>query len=178
LPPDQPLTLVAQISSLTLEINATDLRCSHVSDCFTVANAHAMTKPLDVEIFFDGECPLCTREVALLRRRDRRARILFTDIAAHDFDASTLGVTQQDLMARIHGRLPDGTLIEGVEVFRRAYSAIGLGPLVSMTRLPGVHQLLDAAYRLFARNRLRLTGRCAAGHCELPHSAGPNGQSP
>jgi len=129
-----------------------------------------------VEIFYDGECPLCTREVALLRRYDRRAGILFTDIAAQGFDAGALGLTQHDLMARIHGRLRDGTVIEGVEVFRRAYQAIGLGLLVPLTRLPGISQLLDAAYRLFARNRLRLTGRCTAGHCQLVQGAGTDHQ--
>jgi predicted DCC family thiol-disulfide oxidoreductase YuxK len=69
---------------------------------------------------------------------------------------------------RIHGRLPDGTLVEGVEVFRRLYAAVGLGILVAATRLPGIAQLLDLGYRWFAKNRLRLTGRCADGACELP----------
>jgi predicted DCC family thiol-disulfide oxidoreductase YuxK len=63
-------------------------------------------------------------------------------------------------MDRIHARLPDGRLIEGVEVFRRLYAAVGLGALVAPTRLPGVAHLLELAYRAFARNRLRLTGRC------------------
>jgi predicted DCC family thiol-disulfide oxidoreductase YuxK len=121
----------------------------------------------EVEIFYDGECPLCAREVNMLRRLDRRTRILLTDIAAPGFDASALGLTQAALMDSIHGRLPDGRLIEGVEVFRRAYQAIGLRPLVALTRLPGVRQSLDAAYRVFAKNRLRLTGRCSAGHCEV-----------
>jgi predicted DCC family thiol-disulfide oxidoreductase YuxK len=121
----------------------------------------------EVEIFYDGECPLCAREVNMLRRLDRRTRILLTDIAAPGFDASALGLTQAALMDSIHGRLPDGRVIEGVEVFRRAYQAIGLRPLVALTRLPGVRQSLDAAYRVFAKNRLRLTGRCSAGHCEL-----------
>jgi predicted DCC family thiol-disulfide oxidoreductase YuxK len=124
----------------------------------------------EVEIFYDGQCPLCTREVNMLRRLDRRARILLTDIAAPGFDAGALGLTQAALMASIHGRLPDGRVIEGVEVFRRAYQAIGLRPLVALTRLPGIRQSLDAAYGVFAKNRLRLTGRCSAGHCELPHA--------
>jgi predicted DCC family thiol-disulfide oxidoreductase YuxK len=119
----------------------------------------------DVEVFFDGDCPLCTKEVAFVRRLDRRARVRFTDIAATGFDASVAGVSQDDLMARIHARLPDGSLVEGVEVFRRIYAAAGLGPLVALTRIPGVSHLLDASYRWFARNRLRLTGRCDDGTC-------------
>lgn len=118
-----------------------------------------------VEVFFDGDCPLCKREIDWLRKRDKKQNIEFTDIAAPEFDAELLGKTQAELMARIHGRLPDGTWIEGVEVFRRLYSAIGLGWLVAPTRLPLVRNLLDLGYRIFARYRLRLTGRCDSGKC-------------
>jgi predicted DCC family thiol-disulfide oxidoreductase YuxK len=45
-------------------------------------------------------------------------------------------------------------------VFRRLYAAVGFGPLVVLTRLPGISHLLEVAYRVFARNRLRWTGRC------------------
>ncbi|MCA8920172.1 MAG: DUF393 domain-containing protein [Planctomycetes bacterium] len=122
----------------------------------------------DVEVFFDGDCPLCMKEIRFLRRRDRKGKIRFTDIAAPGFDASSFGKTHEDFMARIQGRLADGTWIEGVEVFRQLYSAIGLGPVVALTRLPGVAHSLDLGYRWFAKNRLRLTGRCEADACALP----------
>lgn len=121
-----------------------------------------------VEAFHDGDCPLCAREVALLRRLDRRGRIRFVDIAAPGFDPAPLGRTREELMDRMHARLPDGRWVEGVEVFRRLYAAVGLGLLVAPTRLPGVSHLLDLAYRAFARNRLRLTGRCRDGACPVP----------
>lgn len=132
----------------------------------------------DVEVYFDGDCPLCLREIRLLQRLDRRGRIRFTDIAAPGFDAGPTGLGWQDLMDRIHGRLPDGTLIEGVEVFRRLYAAVGFGPLVAATRLPGVSHLLDLGYRLFARNRLRLTGRCQDGQCAVHARRTPEAHRP
>jgi predicted DCC family thiol-disulfide oxidoreductase YuxK len=119
------------------------------------------------EVFHDGACPLCAREVAVLRRLNRRGRILFTDIADPAFAPSSVGRTQEELMAKIHGRLPSGDLVEGVEVFRQLYTAVGFGPLVSLTRLPGVRHALDVGYRLFAKNRLRLTGRCSDRACRV-----------
>jgi predicted DCC family thiol-disulfide oxidoreductase YuxK len=119
----------------------------------------------EIEVYYDGACPMCAREISMLRRLDRAGRIRFIDIAAPDFDATTVGVSREALMARIHGRLPDGTLIDGVEVFRRLYTAVGFGPAVALTRLPGVAQLLDMAYAGFARRRLRLGGRCDAQTC-------------
>lgn len=120
----------------------------------------------EIEVFFDGACPICAREARALGRLDRRGRIKWTDIAAPDFDARAVGVSQDALMDRIHARLPDGTLVDGFEVFRILYAAVGFGPLVALTRMPGVSRLLDAAYRWFARNRMRLTGRCEGGACE------------
>jgi predicted DCC family thiol-disulfide oxidoreductase YuxK len=121
----------------------------------------------EIEVFHDGKCPLCLREMRLLQRLDRARAIRFVDISADDFDPSSLGVSWQALMERIHGRLPDGTSIEGVEVFRRLYAAVGFRRLVAISRLPGVAQLLDVAYHVFAKNRLRLTGRCQDGACPV-----------
>ena len=119
----------------------------------------------EIEVFYDGACPLCRREVALLRRLDRRNLIVTTDIASAGFQPAAVGKTYEQLMARIHGRLPDGTLVEGVEVFRRLYAAIGLPWLAALSRLPLMARTLDFAYAAFARNRLRLTGRCDAKSC-------------
>lgn len=125
----------------------------------------------EIEVFFDGDCPLCLREIGLLRRLDRRGRIRFTDIAAPTFSPGDLGHDMAWFMDEIRGRLPDGSPVSGVEVFRRLYAAVGLGPVVALTRLPGIAQGLEVAYRLFARNRLRLTGRCPPSGCALPAGA-------
>lgn len=127
-----------------------------------------MAHPYEIEVFFDGDCPLCVREIAFLKRRDKRWRVRFTDIAAPGFDPDALGLPWSELMDRIHARLPDGTWVEGVEVFRRVYKAVGLGWLLAPTRLPGLRQLADLAYRVFAKNRLRWTGRCGPDGCALP----------
>ena len=124
----------------------------------------------DVRVFYDGDCPLCMREIAMLQRRDKRRRIDFQDISAADFDPEATGKTFAELMERIHGQLPDGTWIEGVEVFRQLYSAIGLGAVAEMTKIPGIRQTLDWGYRRFAKNRLRLTGRCDVEGCSVEAS--------
>ena len=91
-----------------------------------------------VEVFFDGDCPLCRREIDVLKWMDRRSRIRFTDIAANDFSPEKHGKTMDELMAEIHGRMPDGRWIVGVEVFRQLYRALGLGIFVGITRVPGI----------------------------------------
>tara|TARA_B110000037_G_scaffold215586_1_gene273203 strand:+ start:360 stop:761 length:402 start_codon:yes stop_codon:yes gene_type:complete len=123
------------------------------------------------EVFYDGECPLCVREINMLRRMDKKNRILFTDISSETFSPSSIDRSMTELMAQIHGRLQDGTVVVGVDVFRHLYSAVGFAPVVALTRLPVVKQTLDIVYSWFAKNRLKLTGRCSDGSCNI---ASPN----
>ncbi len=119
----------------------------------------------EIEVFYDGGCPLCLREISMLRRWDQQGRILFTDIDASTFQAEKVGKSYEELMAKMHARLPDGTWLQEVEVFRRLYEAVGFRRLTALSRLPVLSQLLDIGYWLFAKNRLRLTGRCSSHDC-------------
>lgn len=127
-----------------------------------------MTTP-DFTILIDGDCPLCKREAGMLRRMDRgRGRLALVDIANPDFDPARYGKSMDDVMGRIHGVTKDGRVIEGVEVFRQAYDAVGWGWLLTWTRWPLFRPLADAAYRFFATHRLRFTGRsdaCSGDRC-------------
>jgi len=118
----------------------------------------------EVEVFYDGGCQLCTKEIEAVRRMDRQRRIFFTDIDAPDFDPARYNKTREALMGKIHGRTGDGW-IDGVEVFRRMYAAVGYRRTVALSRLFGISQLLDAGYLVFARNRTRITSRCDADSC-------------
>ena len=122
----------------------------------------------DFRVFFDAECPLCAREIQLIRRLDRKnGRVDLIDLSAPDFDASIFGLEQAAIEARIHGQLPSGEIIEGVDVFIHLYRAVGLGWLAAPAGWPGFRTLIDLAYVWFANNRLRLTGR-APKVCALP----------
>ena len=68
----------------------------------------------------------------------------------------------------VTGRWSDGRVVRGVEVFRAAYAAVGLGWLWWPTRLPGLRALADAAYRVFAARRYR---RRMASGCRIPAGA-------
>lgn len=124
------------------------------------------------KIFIDGGCPLCAKEARLMERLDRgRGRLVCEDLAAPGFDPAAYGRSYEQMMASIHGQLPDGRVISGLEVFRRAYAAVGMPWLLGWTRWPVIRPLAEAGYRFFARHRLTLTGRkgeCDIGSCTIP----------
>lgn len=119
-------------------------------------------------ILIDGDCPLCRREASMLGKMDRaRGLLRIVDIASPSFDPDRYGLTLERAMARIHGVTPSGRVVEGMEVFRRAYCAVGWGWLLAPTGWPVLRTLFDRLYTWFARNRLRFTGRgnCENGRC-------------
>lgn len=121
------------------------------------------------KLLYDGECPFCRREVEWLKRRDRDGKLLAEDISSPNFPAEAYGLSQTEVMAVMHGVLPDGRIVRRVEAIREAYRAVGLGWLVAPLAWPVVGWLADRAYGVFARNRValgRLFGRSCDGSCQ------------
>jgi predicted DCC family thiol-disulfide oxidoreductase YuxK len=114
-----------------------------------------------IKLLYDGECPLCLREVNFLLKRDAgRGIVNFVDIASLDYEPEEHGgVDFATAMGRIHAVLPDGTVIKNVEVFRRVYEELGLGWVYAITKLPLFGAIADGLYNIWANWRLALTGR-------------------
>ncbi|MBF2014709.1 MAG: DUF393 domain-containing protein [Rivularia sp. T60_A2020_040] len=129
----------------------------------TVNNSNqSLNQPTwEIKLLYDGECPLCLREVNFLQKRDAgRGKVMFVDIAADDYNPEENGgIDFETAMGRIHGVLPDGTVIKNVEVFRRVYEALGMGWVYAITKLPILGSLANFIYGIWADLRLKLTGR-------------------
>ncbi|MDQ2893654.1 MAG: DUF393 domain-containing protein [Pseudomonadota bacterium] len=97
-------------------------------------------------VWHDGGCPLCRREIALMRRLDRSGAIRFVDVAQ---DGSECPVDRTALLARFHAR-ENGELLSGAAAFAAMWRAIPvLRPLGLAARNPVVLNLLERAYRGF-----------------------------
>src|SRR4051812_20730755 len=65
----------------------------------------AMASP-QLKILYDGECPMCRREMEWLKRRDKHGQLGLEDIAAPGFDPLRYGCTREQVFAGIHAVLP------------------------------------------------------------------------
>lgn len=99
-----------------------------------------------LEVWFDGDCPLCRREIALLRRLDRQGAIVFTDVATGEGHCP---IDRAELLSRFHAR-EDGRLVSGAEAFAAMWRAIPvLAPFGRLARNRTVLAALERLYRLF-----------------------------
>ncbi|MEO1394780.1 MAG: DCC1-like thiol-disulfide oxidoreductase family protein [Cyanobacteria bacterium J06634_5] len=116
-----------------------------------------------VNLLYDGDCPLCLREVNFLQKKDAgRGLVKFTDIADLTYSAEDNGgVDFETAMGRIHAVMADGTVVKNVEVFRRVYGALGIGWMYAPTQWPIVGPLVNKIYDLWADKRLAMTGRAS-----------------
>lgn len=107
-------------------------------------------------LYYDSRCALCNAEMGNLMLRNTAGLLHFADVWAPDFEGPPAGCTRQDLLTLIHARQADGTVVRGVEVFRLAYEAVGLGWVTAATRWPLLGRLADACYPVLARHRYRI----------------------
>lgn len=131
---------------------------------FDMDAAVTQAKPA-LTILYDGQCPICSREIAWLRTRNSRCQLNFLDVHADGFDASKLGVTIDDLLAEIHAITANGCWLKGIDVFAHAYTLVGLEWLAAPLKWPMFRPLFTRLYALFARYRRRLRVRCQGKTC-------------
>ncbi len=114
-----------------------------------------------IKMLYDGECPLCLREVNFLREKDAgRGLVKFVDIADDRYNPQENGnIDYETAMGKIHAILSDGSIIKNVEVFRRVYEILGMGWIYAPTSLPVIGFIVDKLYDIWASLRLFLTGR-------------------
>jgi predicted DCC family thiol-disulfide oxidoreductase YuxK len=106
-----------------------------------------------VTVWFDGACPLCTREIALMRKLDKASAISFVDITS---PTSVCPLDPAELLARFHAE-ENGTLLSGAAAFAAMWRAIPvLRPLGLAARNAVVLGLLERLYVVFLRHRPRL----------------------
>jgi predicted DCC family thiol-disulfide oxidoreductase YuxK len=117
-----------------------------------------------VTVYFDGRCPLCRREIAHYRRRDRAGRVRWVDLHRAGPELEALGVAPQAALQRLHVLDRARRLHTGVAAFAVVWDQLpGYRWLSRAVRIPGLIPLLERGYGLVTRWRLR--GRCGEGTC-------------
>ncbi len=101
-----------------------------------------MTTPT-LTLFYDGQCPLCVREMSQLKKLDKHGRLCFEDILAPDFNERFPQLSIQRANRIMHAQRSDGVMLEALDAVHAAWS------------LPDVCQGTDSGLRLsFAAQQL------------------------
>lgn len=130
------------------------------------------TESAGVRVLYDGLCPICVTEIRFLEflQRNEPEKVHFIDIAKPDYDgAKYQNVTYEMAMEVMHVIDENDKIHRGIPAFDVMYSAVGLGWLGRFMMWSPVRPFMDKSYAIFAKNRLKWTGRgeeCMTGRCE------------
>lgn len=114
----------------------------------------------NVTLWYDGACPLCRREIALMRRLDRHRRVTFIDLTGAAPPACPLDPAE--MLARFHAREGD-RLLSGAAAFAAVWRVLPLlRPLGLAAQWPPLMRLLERLYLRFLKVRPRLQRLLAA----------------
>jgi len=115
------------------------------------------TYMLKLILFYDGSCPLCAKEILLLKKYDTRNEIQFEDITLDNFSDRFSNIDLAKADAIIHGQLPDGKVITGMDVTFLAWEIVNHNKWLRLFKLPLLRPITDWCYLFFAKHRRRIT---------------------
>jgi predicted DCC family thiol-disulfide oxidoreductase YuxK len=108
----------------------------------------------ELTVYYDGACPVCSREIGFYRGRHGADAVAWVDASACPESALGPGLDRRRALARLHVRRADGALVEGaaafVEIWRRLPAFARAGRLLGG---PRARAALERAYALFLRFR-------------------------
>jgi predicted DCC family thiol-disulfide oxidoreductase YuxK len=111
-----------------------------------------------VEIFFDGDCPLCIRSMTVLCYLDWFKQLAFADLATQwtRLSGEHTEVTSADCSLEMHVLLPNGLVYKGFFAFRQILWCVPfLWPLLAIFYSPFASTVGPKIYRAIATRRSR-----------------------
>jgi predicted DCC family thiol-disulfide oxidoreductase YuxK len=105
-------------------------------------------------VYYDGGCPVCSREVQFYQGRDGSDSFAWVDVARVDEAVLEPGLSREAALARIHVRREDGTIVSGAAAFAEIWRGMpGLRWLGRLVAMPPFGAVAEFGYRVFLRAR-------------------------
>lgn len=114
----------------------------------------------DIAVYYDGSCPMCSKEINYYQRLDARQRVQWINVAGTN-PSCPIGYDQQTLLARFHVLdLKTSRVFDGAAGFARLWRAMPqpwrtIGAIASITP---VRWVLEIGYRVTLKARPWITG--------------------
>ena len=159
--PSWPLrTALGEMSDLLLEGQRTvSTKAEAAGFRFTHAGLEPALRDLLVArqapltVHYNAACPVCEAEISHYRRvvKAHHAPVAFSDIGSQPDVLAAHGVSDRELVHRMHVSMPGGEIASGVDAFIAIWRRLpGYRWLAQLVALPVMRQLFSTAYEWLA----------------------------
>jgi len=123
-----------------------------MTDTIPTAPSRAADPSAAAEVFYDGACPICRREIAAYKGMDGMDGIDWRDVSDEAF--AEPGLDREAALARFHARTSEGEIVSGAKAFLAVWKrSPKLAPLARLLDRPPFVGVLEIGYRGFLRVR-------------------------
>lgn len=113
---------------------------------------NSSNNPQAIQVFYDGDCPICRIEVDLYRKFGDGNSIVWTDIVALTDQELPKGKDRQSLLNRFQVLDNGGAWHIGVDAFARIWKQLpGFKYFAFLFSVPGLRQIAELCYRGFLK---------------------------
>ena len=101
-------------------------------------------------VFFDGSCPICSKEIAFYKTRVGADTLSWVDVSDGKTVITQEAVTREELMARFHVQNSDGQLVSGGAAFAELWAALPAFKIIGkLFKLPVFSFMINIGYDFF-----------------------------
>ncbi len=109
------------------------------------------------KLLYDGQCPICSREVCALRKRNHLNKVHFIDINSQEFALlNHKKIDYKTAMAQIHAIDNQGNILVGLAAFAAVYANCKMPIISTLLHIQFIKFVLTPFYKLFAKSRTLL----------------------
>ena len=117
-----------------------------------------------LQVFYAGSCPICTREIAFYQRREGADGICWVDVSASKSPEVAPGLSKDQALSRFHVKTVHGTPVSGGAALAELWTALpGFSPLGRIGQTSILVWGLNRAYDAFLKLRPFLQRLAARG---------------
>jgi predicted DCC family thiol-disulfide oxidoreductase YuxK len=109
-----------------------------------------------ITIYYDASCPLCRREIDLLKQFDTASQIALVDCSPENYQGEGEH-TRAAMMKLIHAKDANGRWMIGAPVFSAAYVATGFSAIARLWGARWLQPFWRVVYPWIANNRTLLS---------------------
>lgn len=114
----------------------------------------------NIQVYYDGKCGLCRREIDFYRRRADDGSIEWIDVTNPRLKLNTTGLSDKDLLMHLHV-FSGEQVYRGVDAFIEIWMRVpGWNTLANIVARQPFRWIAECCYEIFARVRFKLYPHC------------------